>query len=95
MDTKTKLDLINDLNILEVAGELGIEIIANHCSKCIHPEAVKKNNAHLEFDIKKNHYKCPCMNETGDIVELVTKVNKISRDEAIDWLYEKFYNDSH
>jgi hypothetical protein len=90
LDKKSKLDVVMQVSILEVAGSLGLSSVMNRCTKCIYPEKITKGHGFLEFDIKDNKYKCPCMNETGDTIALVSKTKKITIDEAIEWLYDKF-----
>lgn len=90
MDIKTKINLIKDISILDIAGRLGIDSIADRCSRCINPNIDKKNNGRLEFNIQDNTYKCVCMNQTGDPIKLVEWAKNISRDKAIEWIYNEF-----
>jgi hypothetical protein len=88
----SQLDLAKAVPILDVAGELGLEIVGNsaHCWR-------KANHAHgdrrpsLGFDVAKNRYKCfVCDQRSGSAVDLAMGVLAISLPDALKWFSRNF-----
>ncbi len=90
MNYEEKIKLVSQIPILEVAGRLGVNVISNTCTRCLHPKN-KKSGSHIEFNIKENNYRCPCLSEKGNVIELVENVLNIDTEEAVKWLYEEFH----
>jgi hypothetical protein len=91
LDYEAKHDIVISLPILEVAGILGVDIISDRCATC-HREPVNKDaDGMLEFNIHANTYLCQCMNEKGNVIALVKLARGCSDEEAVNWLYERFY----
>ncbi len=90
MEYKKKLESVKDIPILEVAGRLGVSVIANTCTRCLHPEMKKAGTKTIEFNIKDNCYRCACIKEKGNVIELVKNAKNIDTQAAVNWLYEEF-----
>lgn len=90
LESPTKLDVVLGISILEVAGKLGVEMVTSNCRTCINNYSEKRNSSSIEFNIRNNSYRCNCLNEKGDVVQLVRKTMNISNEEAIDWLFQNF-----
>jgi hypothetical protein len=88
----TQLEAAKGIPILNVAGELDLEIAGNaaHCWR-------KANHAHgdhrpsLGFDVAKNRYKCfVCDQRSGSTVDLVMGVLRLSLPDALKWFARRF-----
>ena len=95
LDSKTKVDIVLGINILEAAAKLGLEVVTSRCSSCLHNFPENERIGSIEFNIKKNTYKCNCLNEKGNVIQLVQKGKELSFDEAVEWLYENFILNRH
>ena len=91
LDNETKYNIALSAPILEVAGLLGVDIISNRCATCYRNADKKEVNGMLEFNIHANTYLCQCMKERGSVIELVKLTLNCSDNEAVDWLYQRFY----
>lgn len=88
----TQLEVAKGIPILNVAGELGLQIVGNsaHCWR-------KANHSHgdrrpsLGFDVAKNRYKCfVCDQRSGSTVDLVMGVLRLSLPDALKWFQGHF-----
>ena len=84
---KHDTDLLNSINILEVARKLNIEFNRNNKALCfIHNE----NQPSLSFEIKRNMWHCFGCGVGGNAIRLVQEKNKMSFNDACVWLEKNF-----
>jgi len=78
-----EIERINKIPILEVAKRLGIEVGRNYKAICIF-----HNDKHpsLNFNVRRNIFKCFACGEGGNVISLVMKGLNVSFPEAIKWL---------
>jgi len=78
------------MNILEIAGKYGIEVTKQggvyvaYC--CFHDDTGRPN---LTFYPETNSYFCYSCNVGGDIIQFVSLIEGISRQEATNKIYER------
>lgn len=84
---KHNTDLLNSINILEVAEKLNIEFNRNNKALCfIHNEAQPS----LSFEPKRNMWYCFGCGVGGNVIKLVQEKNKMSFHDACVWLEKNF-----
>ena len=91
MNNKDDLEIIKQaIPITDLAKELGLEIRGRQ-ARCYNGQAHKNNdrNFSLGLNIKANRYKCFACGESGSVIDLYAKINKIEIGQAIRELKER------
>lgn len=81
---KNEIERLNQIPIIQVAQKLGLKVSERH--KVIKCFLHNDKTASLNFDIKKNRWKCFGCDKGGGVINLVQKFYKIDFRQAVAWL---------
>lgn len=77
--------------IIQIASKLGLLITQQKTTKCINPSHFD-NSSSMYFDEEKNRYKCDMCGTSGNNIDMVRSVLRITRNKAAEWILDKVEN---
>jgi DNA primase len=88
MVTRSEIEELKNIPIIEVARMLGIEVLIGNKAMCF--VGHDKKTPSLSFNMKANYWKCFGCGQGGDTINLVQKVRNNTFSEAVYWLRSSF-----